>query len=265
MLYRIEGIVIRSTDYGEGNKILTLLTDKAGKVGIIARGAKKARSRHSSIAQPFTYGEFVFFRSSGLGTLNAGEIIESFHRLREDLDLAAYASYAAELCDRALQDDEAGEFIFQQLKACFMGLAEGKDPEVTVNLFEMKILETAGYAPELDVCVSCGNEEGPVRISVQAGGTLCRRCWSRDASALPVSDGALKLLRLFRRLDMRRLGSIQVSVETKKQLKAVLRSFFDTHMDLRLKSRAFLDQLDRMNQQADAPLRERRSLYDDGK
>lgn len=257
MLYRIEGIVIRSTDYGEGNKILTLLTDKAGKVGVMARGAKKARSRHASLAQPFTHGEFVFFRNSGIGTLNAGEIIEPFQRLREDLDLAAYASYAAELCDRALQDEEAGEFMFQQLKACFTGLVEGKDPEVVLNLFEMKILQMAGYAPELDVCVSCGNEEGPFKISAQAGGILCRRCWSRDGAALPASEGALKLLRLFRRIDMRRLGSIQVSAETKKQLKAALRSFFDVHMDLRLRSRGFLDQLDRMNQMADSPPREK--------
>ncbi|GIQ65347.1 hypothetical protein PACILC2_39150 [Paenibacillus cisolokensis] len=65
MLYRVEGIVIRSMDYGEGNKIVTIITDTHGKAGVLIRGAKKARSRHASLAQPFTYGEFVFFAEAG--------------------------------------------------------------------------------------------------------------------------------------------------------------------------------------------------------
>ena len=102
MLYRVEGIVIRSMDYGEGNKIITLCTENGGKVGVLVRGAKKPKSRHAALVQLFTYGQYVFFRNTGLGTLNAGEIVESHHELREDLVKASYASYACELLDRVL-------------------------------------------------------------------------------------------------------------------------------------------------------------------
>lgn len=61
MLYRVEGIVIRSMDYGEGNAIITLCTENAGKVGVLVRGAKKVKSRHAALIQLFTTGEFVFF------------------------------------------------------------------------------------------------------------------------------------------------------------------------------------------------------------
>ncbi|RCW51283.1 DNA replication and repair protein RecO [Paenibacillus prosopidis] len=246
MLYRVEGIVIRSMDYGEGNKIVTLLTKTNGKAGVLIRGAKKVKSKHSSLAQPFTYGEFVYFRSSGLGTLNHGEIIESHHVLREKLDLAAYASYAAELTDRSLQDDEATGFHFEQLKACLTSLGEGKDAQIVIHLYEMRILDLSGYSPELDECVSCGNVVGPFKLSPHAGGILCSRCAGKDPGAILLGDGAYKLLRLFRRMDMRRLGTIQVKPETKAELKVCMRKLMDTHLGLQLKSRNFLDQLDKL-------------------
>ncbi|HEY4391564.1 MAG TPA: DNA repair protein RecO, partial [Paenibacillus sp.] len=138
MLYRVEGIVIRSVDYGEGNKIVTLCTENNGKIGVMARGAKKMKSRLGAMVQPFTYGEYVFFRQNGgLGTLNQGEIIESHFSLREDLFLAAYASYACELLDRTLQDEEIGRFWFTQLKACLDALSSGKDPQIVLHLYEI--------------------------------------------------------------------------------------------------------------------------------
>ena len=247
MLYRAEGIVIRSTDYGEGNKIVTVLTETAGKVGIMARGVKKARSRHTSLVQPFTQGEFVFFRNTGLGTLNAGEITESNHRLREDLDLSAYAAYAAELCDRAFQEEEAGAYLFHQLKACYDSLREGKDAAVVIHLFEMKILQAAGYGPQLHACIHCESEEGPFLLSAAGGGILCRRCRGRDPYSLPLEEGAVRMLRMFSAIDLRRLGNVQVRPETRAQLKLALRALMDAHLDLRLKSRSFLDQLERFS------------------
>lgn len=248
MLYRAEGIVIRSMDYGEGNKIITLCTEKSGKVGVLVRGAKKLKSRHAALTQPFTYGEYVFFRNgTGLGTLNAGEIIESHHLLREDLLKAAYSSYACELLDRVLQDEETGAFWFHQLKACLEALQEGKDPQIIINLYEMKVLQTAGYGPELNVCISCGNErtDEEMLISPRLGGVLCRRCKHLDPPAMVVSPKTLKLLRLFARLDLRRLGNIDVKEATKAELKTVMRALMDTQLGLRLKSQNFLDQMEK--------------------
>ncbi|WP_341278405.1 DNA repair protein RecO [Paenibacillus sp. FSL H8-0537] len=245
MLYRVEGIVIRSMDYGENNKIINVLTNTNGKVGILIRGAKKARSRHASLAQPFTYAEFTFFRTSGLGTLNHGEILASNHLLREQLELTAYASYAAELTDRAMQEEDTSSFLFEQLKAYLSGLVEGKDPQIVSHLYEMRVLDMSGYAPVLDHCVECGGEDTPFRISAAAGGVLCRRCGHKDPQGIVLSEAAYKLLRLFVRMDLRRLGSIQVKPETKQELKKVMRMLMDLHIGIPLKSRGFLDQLDK--------------------
>ncbi|AOZ91716.1 DNA repair protein RecO [Paenibacillus crassostreae] len=248
MLYRVEGIVIRSMDYGEGNKIITLCTENAGKIGVLVRGAKKVKSRHAALTQLFTLGEYVFFRNgTGLGTLNAGEISQSHFRLRGDLYLAAYASYACELLDRILQDEETGSFWFQQLKACLAALEEGKDPGIVLNLYEMKILQTAGYGPELDVCISCGSERSDedLLISPRLGGVLCKHCRHLDPPAIKIYPRSLKMLRIFAQLDLRQLGNITVREETKVELKKVMRGFIDMQLGINLKSRNFLDQMEK--------------------
>ncbi|WP_150266359.1 DNA repair protein RecO [Paenibacillus tepidiphilus] len=250
MLHRVEGIVLRNMDYGEGNAIITLCTENAGKVGVLVRGAKKVRSRHAALIQPFTVGEFVFFRNNGgLGTLNAGEITQSHHALRGDLYLAAYASYACELLDRVLHDEETGSFWYRQLSACLNALEDGKEPGVIINVFEMKILQAAGYGPQLDTCIACGQErpDEQLRISPRLGGVLCRACSHNDPPALEVSPRALKLLRLFAAVDLTRLGNVSVKEETQAELKKIMRSFVDMQLGLRLKSRSFLDQLDKYN------------------
>ncbi|MDF2963108.1 MAG: repair protein RecO [Paenibacillus sp.] len=245
MQYRVQGIVIRSMDYGEGNKIITLFTREIGKVAVIVRGAKKVKSRYSSVAQLFTCGDYLFFKSGQLGTLNHAEIIESHHHIRGDLHKAAYASYIAELTDRMLGDQEANVFLYEQLQAALQGLDSEKDMQIIVHIYEMKIWMQAGYQPELDECVSCRNSGGEMSFSASLGGILCDRCRFNDPQALAMSAGTLKLIRLFARMDIRRLGQIDVKPETKESLKRLMRSYFDTHIGLVLKSRNFLDQMDK--------------------
>lgn len=245
MLYRVEGIVIRSTDYGEGNKIVTLLTPTHGKQGVVVRGARKPKSRYGALAQLFTYGEYLYFKSGSLGTLNSGEVIEPFRELREGLEGPAYASYAAELTDRAVGNEDAGAFLFGQLKACLTALAEGKDPAVVIRVYEMIIVGAAGYLPVLDECVNCGRTEGPFRFSPSAGGALCPLCRHRDPDALELDEGVWKLLRLFVGLDLGRLGNIALKDSSKRQLQLAMRRWMDHHLGLNLKSRNFLDQWER--------------------
>lgn len=246
MLYRMEGIVIRGTDYGEGNKIITILTPSHGKQGIVVRGARKPKSRYASLAQPFTHGDFSFYKAGQLGTLNSGEIIEPYRELRENIESAAYASYAAELCDRGIGEEDASGFLYLQLKACFQALAEGKDPQIVIRAFEMKIASCAGYAPLLDECAGCGRTGAAFRFSPAAGGALCPACRHRDPAALELSETTWKLLRLFAALDLRRLGQINVKDAYKRELRQAMRKWMDHHLGLKLKSLHFLDQWERL-------------------
>lgn len=248
MLVKWEGIVIRTIDYGESSKILTLYTREHGKVGIMARGAKKPKSRLAAVSQLFTHGFYLCrFGGQGMAELSQGEILSSYRSLRENLTSTAYAAYMAELLDRLTMDREPNPFLFQLLSLTFRYLDEGRDPEILCRIFESKMLRLAGITPHLHSCANCGKEKEPYSFSVSSGGLLCPDCSSVDPHAISVTAGTWKLLRLFQIFDLQRLGDIQVKDSTRSQLRHVLHRFMDEHLDFRLKSRSFLEQLEKLS------------------
>jgi len=235
-------------DYGEGNKIISLFTPELGKVSVMARGAKKMKSRHAAVTQLFTYGDFVFFKQKGqMGTLNSGEIIDAHHLLREDLYMSAYASYLVEMTDKMIGDEEGSTYLFEQVKAGLAAIEEGKDMQIVTHIYEMKMFDLAGYLPVTDVCVSCESDAPITAFSPAMGGILCARCRHKDPVAIPIGEGALKLLKLFPRMDIRRLGVVQVKDETKAQLKKCMRTYMDVHVGVQWKSRGFIEQMEKYN------------------
>ncbi len=246
MLQKIEGIVIRTTDYGEANKILTLYTRELGKIGVMARGAKRPKSRLASISQLFSYGQFVFQKTAGLGVLNQGEIIKSFRDLRQDIFLTAYAAYIVELLDKLTEQNEINPYLFELIIQTLNYIDEGLDYEILTRIFEVKMLKVAGIGLYVDGCVHCHSTEGEYSFSIKEGGFLCHRCLYVDERYIPINLATARLLRLFYHFDLNRLGAISVKQETKGQLKQVLTTYFDEYSGLHLKSKRFINQLDKM-------------------
>jgi DNA repair protein RecO (recombination protein O) len=244
MFQKCEGIVIRTIDYGESNKIVTIYTREWGKVGVMANGAKKPNSRLAAITQPFTYGYFLMQKSSGLGGLKQGEVILSLRGIREDIFKTAYASFVLELLDKAVENNQPNPYLFELLLQTLQYMNKGEDLEIITNIFEMKMLNVYGIYPKLDGCAVCQNTEGKFAFSIREGGFLCHRCLSKDPYALKISSATVKLLRLFYFLDMSRLGKISVKEDTKKELKKVISTFYDEYSGLNLKTKRFLNQIE---------------------
>jgi len=244
MLEKCEGIVIRTTDYAESNKIVTLFTREWGKVGVMARGAKKTNSRLTAVTQPFTYGYFLMQRGRGLGGLQQGELISSMRSIREDIFLTAYASYVVELTDKSTEEKNPNPFLFELLLQTLQYMNEGYDLDILVNIYEMKMLNVLGLYPVLNQCASCGRTEGNFAFSIREGGILCQHCLHKDHYHYKVSPATIRLLRLFYLLDLSRLGNISVKDETKAELKMIINAYYEEYSGLYLKTKKFLDQLD---------------------
>lgn len=243
MLEKLEGIVIRTRDYGESNKVVILFTRERGKMSAMARGAKKPKSPLAAATQPFTLGQYLCYTGSGMATLSQADLLESHHHLRSDLLLASYAAYWTELLDKLSGEKEPDPRTYDWLLQVLHMLEEGVDPETLSRIFELKVLESAGYRPRLDGCVQCGNTNLPVKFSVRQGGLLCGVCSHGDTKAFSLSPSAARILKTLQRMTPERLGKIQVKEETRQQMERVLRSFIDEYTDLRLRSRTFLDRL----------------------
>ena len=244
MLQKCEGIVIRTTDYGETNKIITIFTREWGKIGVMARGAKKPNSRLSSVTQLFTHGYFLVQRGSGLGSLQQGEIATSLRSIGEDIFLTAYASYIVELTDKCTDEKKPNPFHFELLLQTLNYMNEGYEPDILMNIYEMKMLNVMGLYPVLNQCSVCGSTDGHFSFSIREGGFICHRCLEKDRYHFKLSPATVKLLRLFYYFDLSRLGNISVKAETKAELKNVIDAYYEEYSGLHLKTKKFLNSMD---------------------
>ncbi|MTD29994.1 DNA repair protein RecO [Planomicrobium sp. YIM 101495] len=245
MLSQLEGIVIRTRPYGENNKIVTIFTREAGKITAMARAAKKPSSRLAAVTQPFTHGSFTIYKGKGMGTLQSGDPLESFRHIREDIMMTAHASYVTELIDRLTEQEEPQPGIYEMLYQAFQAINEGYDPEAITLFVEWKMLAVAGLSPTLQHCANCGAAEGEFAFSFQELGFLCHRCFQIDRYIIRLSPSIVKVIRTFYYVPIERVGSLTLKKETKSLIKQIVRTIYEEQAGIRLKSRNFLEQLER--------------------
>jgi DNA repair protein RecO (recombination protein O) len=187
---KTEAIVLRSLRYGEADRILHLYTPHRGRLGAIAKGVRRARSRFGGRLEPFFRLALVLHEGrSDLLTVTAAETVDGHPRLREH---AATLDAAARACDavtRLFGDGEPHPGVFHLL-ANELVLLDADAARATHSnqlAFRLKLLLAAGFAPHLAGCASCGATEDLVGFSGAAGGVVCGSC---EASAFPLEAEA---------------------------------------------------------------------------
>lgn len=242
-MVKAEGIVLRTTDYGETNKIITLYTEKAGKIGLMARGAKKPANPLAAASQMLFHGQFMFKKGRGLGTLYQAAQITNFRNIKQDIGKTAHAALIVEMTDRLTEEGHPSSGLYHLLIETLLAMDKGLNAEVLSAIFEVKMMAAAGIEAELDGCLRCGRLHGPFHFSISGGGFLCRKCCETDPYAIPLSHAAERLLPLFKHVNIKRIGNIQLKKETIKEIDTLLTAYYDHHSGLRLKSKRFIDQL----------------------
>ncbi|MDT0013111.1 DNA repair protein RecO [Listeria cossartiae] len=242
---KCEGIVIRQTSYRESDKIVRMYTREFGKIGVVARGAKKTKSRLAAVTQLFTNGYFTFFGGNGLGTLQQGEVIENFSSIQQDIFMTAYATYVCELLDKATEERQSNPYLYELTFQILRDIDEGYDPQILTQIYEMKMLRVLGLYPTMDKCAICGETTGHFDFSTRSNGIICHRCFDRDRYRMHLPENVVKLLRLFFIFQLDRLGNIDVKPETKQWLQKAIDTYYDEYSGLYLKSRKFLRDMDK--------------------
>ena len=100
--------MIKTQDYRENDRLLWLFSEELGKISVIAKGARKSKSKLMSSTLPFCYGEYVLFKGKNLYTLNEAKIIDSFQEMLTDFEVLIYGSYFNELIDIACEEENYG-------------------------------------------------------------------------------------------------------------------------------------------------------------
>jgi DNA repair protein RecO (recombination protein O) len=243
VLEKIEGIIIKTQDYGETHKIVTIFSKKHGKFSAIARGAKKMKSRMAAVTQPFIHGEFLIYMSKGLSTIQQGDIVDSLRTIREDIVKTAYAAYMTELTDKLVDSHQADYYLYDQFVQTLRWIAENEEIEISMMMYELKLFKKGGIAPIVDQCARCGNHDQLVYFSIAEGGLLCNQCLNFDDQAIQLPNAVAKLLHIFANIGLERVGKISVKPENIQLLRKLLDAYYDQYGGFYLKSRRVLNQL----------------------
>lgn len=246
MLEKLQGVVIKTQDYKETHKIITIFSDKLGKFTALARGAKKPKSRMAAATQPFVYAEFLVYvtKGKGLGTIQQASIVHSMRQIREDIEKNAYASYVLELTDKLTDNKQPIPYIYNELFHTLQWIAKWDEYIIPAMMYELKMYEVGGFSPVLNYCVRCGSTQLPFSFSIQEGGMLCGACRNVDDQAILLQGKLAQILHTFQQASIEQIGNVSLQQKNKDLLKMLLDHYYDSYGSYPIKTKRFIKQLD---------------------
>jgi DNA repair protein RecO (recombination protein O) len=241
-LYKTEGVILRTRNLGEADKIVTLFTKARGKVVATARGARRTRNRLLGSTQVFTHGRYLMFEGKSMDTLSQGEIINSYQSLRDDLEKMAAALYVCELVDVMVEIEAANEATFALISNTLRMIDTG---EISFALrgFELKFMQQLGYQPQLDMCIGCGTVSQEQVYFSREGGVVCSSCRSSFVPAHRISKGTIELLKRMLEWEWPRINILHPSEQSLREIEVCMRSYIDYRLDKPMRSLEFLKTL----------------------
>lgn len=176
---KTEGVVLRSMRYGEADRILHVYTPHRGRIGAIAKGVRRSRSRFGGRLEPFFRLRLMLYEGRGeLLTVTGADTISAHARLRQNGGALDAAARACDAVGRLFETSEPHPGVYNLL--CHeLALLDSKPQHAghaNALAFRMKLLLAAGLAPQLGACASCGDCERLVGFSGAAGGVVCEAC-----------------------------------------------------------------------------------------
>lgn len=168
-------IVLRSIDYKDSDRMLTLLTQDRGKISCLARGARKQNNPLFGLTDIFVCAEFGFYKRNNKYIVTQGVLRQNFYNIRVNAEAMAVAAVIAESCEKAAAEGEADQRLFALLAGALFALDNGAVPTDVFCFFVIKLLDILGMRPQTDVCTACGAEPAH-KLNISLGGVVCTNC-----------------------------------------------------------------------------------------
>ncbi len=238
MTFKTKGIILRRTNLGEADRILTILTEKYGLIRAVAKGVRKTLSHLAGHLEPFCVADFLIAEGRNLDIISGADVKKCHLSLRSNLDSTQTAYYLAEIIDRMLPEREKHPEIFELLDETLEHLNSAPGV-LLISYFELNFLASTGFYPELDKCVRCGaklNQKN--HFDFEAGGIVCEKC----DNGRPVSNDAIKALRLFLKHRLSTIQKIKTNKKLTKEISDITADYLRHINQKEFKSRKFLVQ-----------------------
>jgi DNA repair protein RecO (recombination protein O) len=241
---KTEAVVLRSIRFSEADCVLHLYTLERGRLGAIAKGVRKTRSRFGARLEPMSQVDLLLHEGRGeLALVRGAQLVHSHERSRSDAYRFAAGHIGLEAMLRLFVEQEAQPSAFHALTR-FLDLLDGVEEGLPAQpaldpltlSFQLKLLWLSGYLPHLVGCSVCGEDGKPlVGFSARAGGAVCAEC---DAGALPLSEAGFLAIRTLLERPMADAREAGLGPEGLRPCLRVIEALYEEHGGFRLKTLA---------------------------
>ena len=179
MLTTVKGLIIRTVDLKETDRLVTIFTEEQGVVTALARGARSLKSRKLSATMLFCYGTYVLYGQADKYWIKEAELIESFFDIRQSIDGLALANYIVEILSDVTVAEAENDLLRLSLNTLF-AISKGKYAAEKIKAaFEIRAASILGFMPDIIACHECGERLGDFFLDVMGGVITCRSCKER--------------------------------------------------------------------------------------
>jgi DNA repair protein RecO (recombination protein O) len=241
--YKTEAVVLRSMRLGEADRVLHLYTLDRGRVGAVAKGVRKTKSRFGGRLEPLSHVELLLHQGqSDLQTVTGVQLLHAHHHAREDYYRLSVGLIGAEAMLRLFSEQEANERAFTALTRFLDVLDEtshaaGRPALDPLALsFQLKLLWLSGYLPHLTSCAECGADDASlVGYSPRAGGAVCGGCAGR-AEALGLSADGIRGIEALLASPLADAGTVGLTERGARDALRVVTASYEYHGGFRLRT-----------------------------
>lgn len=181
-------LILRATDRGDHDKLLTLLSAEHGKLYAILKGARSMHRRQVAATEPYTWSQVELYERGGVKWVKTATANESFPALRYDMDKLFMAAYfcdvAAELSDEGQPADAILSLTLNALH--MLSVTQGENARIK-GAFEMRAACIGGFTPSLQTCKKCHHPiTGDSFLDIMNGAPICKECHTRAEGLVPL-------------------------------------------------------------------------------
>ena len=247
--YATEGIVLRRDEYGEADRLVTLLTPDHGKLRALAKSARRLTSRKAGHIELFARARLLLARGRTFELITQAELIEPHRALREDVLRSATAHYLCDLADWfAPQGSEAAD-LYNLLVEGLGLLCRTEDLRLAARYFELRLLTLEGYRPELFRCARTGRPLEPeaehIAFSPAEGGVLCAETAAQARDVIWLRRQELALMRLLQSQPFEALAGVSVSSDLHEGIERATQGYLSAILERRPRTASLVRQLAR--------------------
>jgi len=254
----VKGLVLRTVDLKESDRLLTIFTEEKGIVTALARGARSLKSRKMAATQQFCYSSFILSEHSDKYQIKECSLIESFFGIRNSIEGLALAAYIVEILNDVGVEDKEVDLLRLALNSLYAISSEKYSLEKIKAVFEMRAVSIIGFMPELLSCQRCGARTGDFFFDIMAGAIECFECHKKAEAAHEtlaeeheghivsiISEGAKDALCYSIYAPLDKLFSFNVSDEDMRLFSKAAERYIVNHLERSYKSLEFYNEVKR--------------------